>query len=151
MISQTKNLSLFMIHSNGEKKFIGTTTTLEQDISIQQKQVDNIVEEHKENESLPYVQHRSIGHDPFQVMLGFQPLSPIDISLLDASSLIYSSHTRTKVDHVARSIEQIQHLQQVHEILPQGKYKKDIYFNKESDSPRFIFNIIFPISQGNLM
>jgi hypothetical protein len=64
-----------------------TTTTSAQDVSIQQKQVNKIVEEHEENESLPYVQHISIGHDPFQVCLGFQPLSPIDIALLVASSL----------------------------------------------------------------
>jgi hypothetical protein len=28
---------------------------------------------------------------------------------------------------------------------------EDIYFNKESNSPRFRFSKIFPISQGNLM
>jgi hypothetical protein len=79
-----------------------TTTSLTQDVSIQKKQVDKIVGEHEENESLPHVQHISIGHDPFQVCLGFQPLAPIDITLLDASSSTKSSHTRTKVDRAAR-------------------------------------------------
>jgi hypothetical protein len=111
VISQTTKFSLFMIQSDGEQKVTATTTTSTQDISIQQKQVNKIVEEHKENESLPYVQHSSIGHDPFQVCLGFQPLSPIDIALLVASSPTESSHTQTKEDHAARSVEWIQHLQ----------------------------------------
>jgi hypothetical protein len=40
------------------------------------------------DEILPYVQHsynrslhNSIGHNPFQVCLGFQPLAPIDVAL----------------------------------------------------------------------
>jgi hypothetical protein len=44
------------------------------------------------DESLPYVQHsynrslhNSIGHNPFQVCLGFQPLAPIDIALSHCS------------------------------------------------------------------
>lgn len=79
---------------------------------IQQKQVNNIVEEHKKNESLPYVQHKSIGHDSFQVCLGFQPLAPnIGIALLFVSSPTESSHTHTKVDHAARYVGWIQHLQ----------------------------------------
>ena len=103
-----------------------TTTTPTQDLFVQYEQVENIVEEHKENESLPYSQHNSIGHGPFQVCLGFQPLSPIDIYLLVTYSLIKYSHTHTKEDHASRSIEWIQHLQQVHEILPHEKYKQDI-------------------------
>jgi hypothetical protein len=109
-----------------------------------------------ENESLPYVQHSynrslhsSIGHDPFQVCLGFQPLAPIDIALPVASSLTESSHTQTKEDHATIFVEWIQHLQQqVHDILQQAnaKYKQDNYFNKASDSPRFRFNKSFPIS-----
>jgi hypothetical protein len=102
------------------------------------------------NESLPHVQHSSIGHCPFQVCLGFQPLAPIGIALLASSSPTKSSHTQTKAYRVVRSIDRIQHLQHVHEILPREKYKKDIYFNKESDSPRFKFNRSFPISRGNL-
>jgi hypothetical protein len=69
--------------------------------------------------------------------LGFQPLAPIDIDLLAASSPIESSHTQTKEDHATIFVEQIQHLQQAHDIPPQEKYKQDIYFNKASISPRF--------------
>jgi hypothetical protein len=82
--------------------------------------------------------------------LGFQKLSPIDIALFVASSLTESSDTHTKEDHATRSIEWIQHLQQVHGILPQTKYKQYIYFNKASYLPRFRFNRSFPISRGNL-
>jgi hypothetical protein len=117
VISQTTKFSFFMIQLDGKQKVTATTTALAQDVSIQQKQVDKIVEENKENESLPYVQHSSIGHDPFQVCLGFQPLAPIDIALLAPSSRTKSSHTRTQADHAARSVERIQHLQQVHDIL----------------------------------
>jgi hypothetical protein len=100
--SNLSDHKFFPLHDpvNGEQEVIMTTTTLAQDVSIQQKQVDEIVEEHEENESLPYVQHSSIGHDPFQVCLGFQPLAPIDIALLVASSPTKSSHTQTKEDHV---------------------------------------------------
>jgi hypothetical protein len=54
VISQTTEFSLFLIQSDDEQE------------------VDEIVEEHEENESLPHVQHISIGHGPFQVCLGFQ-------------------------------------------------------------------------------
>jgi hypothetical protein len=173
-----------MIQSEGEQKVTVTTTTLAQDLSIQQKQVDKIVEEHMkifllhlwgclcttmshipltwcldaplpngpiyrcslpENESLPYVQHSSIGHDPFQVCLGFQPLAPIDIALLVASSLTESSHTQTKEDHATIFVEWIQHLhQQVHDILPQAKYKQDNYFNKASGLTKVQIQQKFP-------
>jgi hypothetical protein len=93
VISQTAKFSFFTAQSDGEQKVIAITTTLAQDVSIQQKQVDKIVEENKENESLSYVQHNSIGHAPFQVCLGFQPLAPIDIALLATSSPTESSHT----------------------------------------------------------
>jgi hypothetical protein len=56
------------------------------------------------DESLPYVQHsynrslhNSIGHNPFQVCLGFQPLAPIDVALPIPSSLTESSHAQTEV------------------------------------------------------
>jgi hypothetical protein len=65
-----------------------------------------------ENESLPYVQHSSIGHDPFQVCLGFQPLAPIDITLLGASSLTESSHSQIKAYYATRFVEWIQNLHQ---------------------------------------
>jgi hypothetical protein len=58
---------VFPLHNpvNGEQEVIATTTTLAQDVSIQEKQVDEIVEEHKDNESLPHVQLNSICHRPF--------------------------------------------------------------------------------------
>jgi hypothetical protein len=91
-----------------------------------------------ENDSLPYVQHSFIGHNPFQVCLGFQPLAPIDISLLVASSPTKSFHTQTKEDNASIFVEWIQHLhQKVHDILPHAKYKHDNYFSKASGSPKF--------------
>ena len=44
-----------MIQSNDEQEVTMTTTASTQDISIQQKQVNEIVEEHEENESFPHV------------------------------------------------------------------------------------------------
>lgn len=47
------------------------------------------------DESLPYVQHsynralhKYIGHNPFQVGLGFQPLFPIDVSIPFVATLV---------------------------------------------------------------
>jgi hypothetical protein len=70
-----------------------TTISLAQYVSIHHKQVDKILEAHEENEIFPYVQHKSISHNPFQVFLRFQPLAPIDITLVVAYSSIESSHT----------------------------------------------------------
>jgi hypothetical protein len=53
VISQTTKFSLFMIWSEGEQKVTVTTKTLAQDLSIQHKQVNNIVEEHKDIFSSP--------------------------------------------------------------------------------------------------
>jgi hypothetical protein len=78
---------------------------LAQYVSIQQNQVKNIVEEHKEDGHIPYFQHSSIGHESFHMFLGFQPLSPIGIALLVASSPKESSHTQTKEDHATISLE----------------------------------------------
>jgi hypothetical protein len=54
---------------------------------------------HTWDEILPYVQHSynrslhsSIGHIPFQVCLGFQPLAPIDVALPIAVTQEDSSH-----------------------------------------------------------
>jgi hypothetical protein len=138
-----------MIQSEGEQKDTATTTTSAQDLSIQQKQVNKIVEEHKYilasptgvpphfpiKQSYNRSLHSSIGHNPFQVCLGFQPLAPIDIALHVASSLTESSHTQTKEDHATILVEWIQPLQQqVHDILQQAnaKYKHDNFFSKEA-------------------
>jgi hypothetical protein len=51
-------------------------------------------------------------HNTFQVCLGFQPLVPIDIALIVASSPKKSSNTWTKEDHATKFVERIQHLQQ---------------------------------------
>jgi hypothetical protein len=54
----------------------------------------------KWDESLPYVYasfnralQRYIGHNPFQVCLGFYPLDPIDVALPLPASRKESSHT----------------------------------------------------------
>ena len=75
--------------------------------------------------SLPYVQHSyngalhiSIGHIPFHVGLGFQPLCPIDVALPLATTQEDSFHIYFEVGKATRFIERIQHIhQQVHEIL----------------------------------
>jgi hypothetical protein len=64
------------------------------------------------DESLPYVQHsynrslhNSIGHNPFQVCLGFHPLAPIDIALPIAVAQEESSHAQTEVDRATKFVE----------------------------------------------
>ena len=54
--------------------------------------------------------HSSIDHRPFQVGLGFQPLGPIDVALLLASTQEESSHAQSEVDKATKFIEQIQHI-----------------------------------------
>ena len=86
------------------------------------------------DENLPYIQHSynralhiSIGHNPFQVCLGFQPLAPIDVALPISSTREDSSHAQTEADKATRLVERIQHIrQQVHEILEKAnaKYKQ---------------------------
>jgi len=51
------------------------------------------------NESLPYVQHNynralhsSMGHSPFEVGLGFQPLCPIDVAIPIAATQVDSAN-----------------------------------------------------------
>ena len=85
-------------------------------------------------ESLPYVQHSynralhiSIGHSPFQVGLGFQPLCPIDVAMPFAAAQGDSAHVQSEVDKASSFIDRIQQIrQQVHDILDRAnaKYKQ---------------------------
>jgi hypothetical protein len=63
-----------MIYLEGEHKVIATTTTLTQDLSIQHKQVNKIVEEHED-----------ISYSPMGVPLHYQ--IPHSIDLLPNSTL----------------------------------------------------------------
>jgi hypothetical protein len=86
------------------------------------------------DESLPYVYHNynrtlhsSIGHNPFQVGLGFQPLGHMDVALPLATTSPDSSPTPPKADKATWFIEWIQHIiQQVQDILQKSnaKYKQ---------------------------
>ena len=70
--------------------------------------------------------HSSIGHSPFQVCLGFQPLAPIDVALPISSTREDSAHAQTEADKATQFFEWIQHIrQQVHETLEKAnaKYK----------------------------
>jgi hypothetical protein len=77
------------------------------------------------DESLTYVQHnynrvlhRSTGHSPFQVGMGFQPLGPIDVALPLATTQTKYFHVHYEADKDTKFIERIQHIRQhVHEIL----------------------------------
>jgi hypothetical protein len=109
------------------------TTASAQHLSIQQKQVNKIVEEHKDilasptgvppnfpvKQSYNISLHSSISHNLCQVFLGFQPLAPIDIALHVASSMTESYNTQTKEDHVAIFFEHIWPLQQQFHDIPQ--------------------------------
>ena len=85
------------------------------------------------DESLPYVQHSynralhsSIGHGPFQVGLGFQPLCPIDVAMPFADTHANSAHVQSEANKAKKFIELIHHIrQQVHDILDRAttKYK----------------------------
>jgi hypothetical protein len=80
---------------------------------------------HTWDASLPYVQQNykksldsSIDHSPFQVGLGFQPLSPIDVAPPLASTQEESSHAQYEVEKATKFIERIHHIrQQVYDIL----------------------------------
>jgi hypothetical protein len=134
VISHTAKFSLFTICS--EEKDTATTAASAQDPSIQQKQINKIVEEHQDILTAP---------------TGVPPHCPVKQSynkslhtLHVASSPTESSHTQE--DHAAILVEWIQPLQQqVHNNLQQAK--QDNFFSKASNSPRFRFNKSFP---GNL-
>jgi hypothetical protein len=74
---------------------------------------------HTWDASLPYVQHNynkalhsSIGHSPFQVGMGFQPLGPIDVAIPLATTQIDYSHVHSEVEKSTIFIERIQHIRQ---------------------------------------
>jgi hypothetical protein len=83
------------------------------------------------DEILPYVQHRykralhrSTGHNPFQVGLGFQQLGSKDVALPLAVTSTNSSPAPTEADKATQFIEQIQHIhQQVQDILQKSNDK----------------------------
>jgi hypothetical protein len=139
VISHTAKFSLFTIRSEGEQKDTATTAASTQDLSIQQKQIDKIVDEYQ---------------DVLVAPTGVPPHCPVKQgynrtlhTLHVASSPTESSHTQ--VDHAARLVERIQLLQQqVHDILQQAK--QDNFFSKASNTPSFRFSRSLPISQGNL-
>jgi hypothetical protein len=86
------------------------------------------------DESLPYVQHSynqslhiSTNHISFQVGLGFQPLSPIDVAIPFAVTRANLDHVQTKATKANSFIERIQPIhQQVHDIMDRAysKYKQ---------------------------
>ena len=106
---------------------------MDQDPSIQQKQINNIVEEHKD-----------ILASPIRMLPRFPIKQRYNISLHtphDASSPMEYSHTQ--VDNATISIEHIKPLkQQVHNSLQQAK--RDSFFSKARSSLRFRFNKSFP-------
>ena len=92
------------------------------------------------DDNLHYVQHNynkaihnSIGHNPFQVCLGFQPLGPINVALPLESTQDESSHAKIEADKVTWFIEKIQHIhQQVHDILQKANAMINIGFHTNS-------------------
>ena len=70
------------------------------------------------DESFPYVQHRynqslhtTIGHSPFVVCLGYQPLAPIDVAL-PISQSSQSLNTEKEANKADKFIEKIKQLHQ---------------------------------------
>jgi len=82
-------------------------------------------------ENHPYMQHNynkslhsSTSHNPFQVVLGFQPLCPIDVVMPLATTQVESTHVHSEVDKATRFNEHIQHIHQhVHDILDKANAK----------------------------
>ena len=61
--------------------------------------------------------HTTIGHSPFEVCLGYQPLEPIDVEF-PISQSIQPFNIEKEADKVDKFIEKIKQLQQqVHDIL----------------------------------
>jgi hypothetical protein len=102
VVSHTTKVSFFMIRSKGKNKDIITTTVLTQDHSIQQKQINKIVEEHQ------YILTAPTGVPPHCPVKQSQNISHHTLHV--ASSPTESSHTQE--DHVASLVEWIQPLQQ---------------------------------------
>ena len=92
------------------------------------------------DESLPYVQHiynqalhNSTSHNPLQECLGFQPPTPIDVTLPLASTHKESSHAQDEADKATLFFEGVQHIcQQVHDILENANTK----YNQRHDQHR---------------
>ena len=66
------------------------------------------------DEILPYVQHSynralhiSIGHIPFQVGLGFQPLCPIDVAMPFAATKADLAHVQSEAEKANNFIKHI--------------------------------------------
>jgi len=71
--------------------------------------------------------HSSTSHNPFQVSLGFEPLSPIDVEMPLASTQKKSTHVQFESNKAMNFIECIQKIHQlVHDTLDKSntKYKQ---------------------------
>lgn len=53
-----------------------------------------------------------MGHNPFYLGLGFQPLSPIDAAIAFATTKAYSNHIQSEADRAKKFIDHIQHIHQ---------------------------------------
>jgi len=66
------------------------------------------------DKSLPYVQHNynrvlhsSTGHNPFQVVFGFQALCPIDVAMPFVATHVDSAHVQSETNKANSFIEHI--------------------------------------------
>jgi hypothetical protein len=83
------------------------------------------------DENLSYVHHiynralhTFIGHNPYQVELGFHLLGPIDVELPLATIKTDSTHVHSETKKATRFIDRIQHIrQQVQDILHKSNSK----------------------------
>jgi hypothetical protein len=112
LISHTTKFNLFTIRSEGEQKDTATTVSSAQELFIQQKQIDKILEEYQDVLAAP------MGVPPHCLV---KKVYNITLHTLHVSSSPEES-SHTQVDHVAILVERIQPLQQkVHDILQQTK------------------------------